>query len=97
MRKEAEQNNRGEIPERLLPKEIKKIMDEFGKYGLRDDEDLEHFTFIKPNGNKSFIPKRDKIFFADGSSVKTKKYLREFLLENGVNIEVEQKLDEIDV
>jgi len=53
-------------------------MDKFGEYGLRDDEDLEYFTFVKADGNKIFIPKRNKVFYADGGSTKTKEYIKIF-------------------
>ncbi len=53
-------NSEMKMVDRLSAKEIDKILDKFSHYGLRADEDSEHFTW-QINGRKIFIPKQSEI------------------------------------
>ncbi len=60
-RKKESRGGEIKMVKKLSPKEINKIIERFGQYGLRADEDMEHFTWQKPDGGKLFIPKQSEI------------------------------------
>ncbi len=85
----TERRGRGgelKMANKLPSDEIDKIIKEFGKYGLRADEDIEHFTWRWPDGRKLFIPKQNEIPFQVNGRVeyiKTADYIRQLIKEQG--------------
>lgn len=88
----SETDNEFKIFNKLPPQEIDKIVKEFGKYGLRADEDIEHFTWQR-NGRKLFIPKQNKIsFIINGKweDIATADYIRQ-LIKDEIQLDESEK------